>query len=109
MTDYGSIEVIREILDIEEGTESQKLLRLKKLSNVWFNSFAPPDILDSLDTDTKDMAVNLHCVYLFLLSSAKFSGDIPEVAKEFKDEGTRLLEQVIRNENNTFEIYKVNN
>ena len=108
MSTYGSIIEIRNILDIDENEQDEKIIRFKKLSNVWLDEFAPSDIMNDLDTVVKDMAVNLHTVYLFSLSAGRFADMIPPVATELRDEGVRLLERAINNDAVPFLIRKVN-
>ena len=108
MSTFGSITEIRNILDIDENEQDEKILRFKKYSNVWLDEFAPSDIMNDLSTSVKDMAVNLHTVYLFSLSAGRFSEETPKVALEMKDEGVRLLERAINNDMKSFLIRKVN-
>ena len=108
MSTYGSIIEIRNILDIDENEQDEKIIRFKKLSNVWLDEFAPSDIMNDLDTVVKDMAVNLHTVYLFSLSAGRFSEETPKVALELRDEGVHLLERAINNDMKSFVIRKVN-
>ena len=108
MSTYGSIIEIRNILDIEENEQDEKILRFKGLSNIWLDEFAPSDIMNDLDTVVKDMAVNLHTVYLFSLSAGRFSEETPKVALELRDEGVHLLERAINNDMKSFVIRKVN-
>ena len=108
MSTYGSIIEIRNILDIDENEQDEKIIRFKKLSNIWIDEFAPSDIMNDLSTSVKDMAVNLHAVYLFSLSAGRFSEETPKVALELKDEGVRLLERAINNDALVFKIRKEN-
>ena len=108
MSNFGAVGIIREMLDIEEGLQEEKISRFKALSNVWLDEFAPSDIMNDLDTVVKDMAVNLHTVYLFSLSAGRFSEETPKVALELRDEGVHLLERAIDNDMKSFVIRKVN-
>ena len=105
---YGAISDIREILDIAKGEQEEKIERLKKLSNIWLDEFAPLDVMKDLSADVKNMAVNLHTVYLFSLSAGRFSDTVPPVAIELKDEGVRLLERAINNDAEPYDIIKIN-
>lgn len=108
MSSYGSLEIVREILDIDPGEEDLKLTRFLSLSNVWINTLAPSDVLSNLDSDTLNMAVNLHTVFLFRLTAEKFTGEESPIAMRYKDEGTELIKQSILNKNNIYKIRKVN-
>ena len=39
MSEYGNIEVVRQILELDVGEQEEKLLHLKDLANVWLNTF----------------------------------------------------------------------
>ena len=108
MSTYGNFEIIRELLDIDEGAESRKLIQLKKLSNVWLNAYVHSDILDDVSNDVKNAVVEYHTVYLFRLLSERFSGDISEFATQWKDLGKEILDREILGDAIVYTIEKVN-
>ena len=108
MSTYGSMELIRELLDIDEGKETRKLIRFKKLSNIWLNGFAHSDIIADVSTDVKNAAVEYHTVYLFRLSSERFSGGEADFATQWKDLGKELLEREILGDAEIYVTTKVN-
>ena len=109
MSSFGNYSTIFDILDIDYSDENKsRISHFLVLSDTWLDNFAPSDVLDDLDTDTKNMATNLHCSYLFSLSAGRFSEETPKVALEMKDEGVRLLERAINNDMKSFLIRKVN-
>lgn len=105
---YGSLETIRELLDIDEGTETQKLSRLKTLSNIWLGSYVHEDILSDVSSDVKNTVVEYHTIYLFRLSSERFSGDSSEFATKWFDTGKELLDREILSDAIVYKIKKVN-
>lgn len=108
MSNYGSIEMIRQILDISEGTETDKLLALKKLSNVWLNAYVHEDILSDVSSDVKNTVVEYHTVYLFRLSSERFSGDASDFATQWKDLGKEILDREILGDAEIYITTKIN-
>ena len=108
MNDYGKIEVIRELLDIDEGEETRKLIQFKKLSNVWLNGFAHSDIILDVSNDVKNTVVEYHTVYLFRMSSERFSGGEGDFASQWKDLGKEILEREILGDAEVYITTKVN-
>ena len=108
MSDYGSIEIVREILDIDEGEETRKLIEFKKLSNVWINAYIHADILSDVSSDVKDIVVNYHTVYLFRMSSERFSGGEMNYATQWKDLGKEILDREILGDAEVYVTTKVN-
>ena len=105
---YGSLEIVREILDIEEGEETRKIIKLKRLSNVWLDSYVHSDILSDVSIDVKNAAVEYHTIYLFRLSSEKFSSGSTDFATEWKDNGKELIDREILKNSEIYIIKKVN-
>ena len=104
MTEYGNIEVIRQILELNVGEQEEKLIYLKDLANVWLNTFYPSDVLSEVSTDAKNAAVNFYTAYLFTISTGGFTTEVPATAGEFKRVGETYLKQAM---NSIGEIYKV--
>lgn len=105
---YGSLEIIREILDIEEGAETRKIIKFKRLSNVWLDGYVHSDILSDVSTDVKNAVVEYHTVYLFRLSSERFSGDSSEFATKWFEIAKDLLDREILGDAVIYTIEKVN-
>ena len=108
MSSYGDIEVIRELLDLDEGTETRKLIQFKKLSNVWINAYVHTDILTDISTDVKDIVANYHTVYLFRMSSERFSGGEADFATQWKDLGKEIIDREILGDAEVYVATKVN-
>jgi len=108
VSSYGNLEIIRELLDIDEGSETRKLIQLKKLSNVWLSAYVHSDILTDVSSDVKDIVVNYHTVYLFRMSSERFSGDESGYAKQWKDLGKEILDREILGDAEVYIATKVN-
>ena len=108
MSSWGNLEIIRELLDIDSGTETRKLIQLKKLSNVWINAYVHSDILSDVSTDVKNAVVEYHTIYLFRLSSEKFSSGSTDFATEWKDNGKELLDREILKNSEIYIATKVN-
>lgn len=105
---YGSLETIREILDIDEGEETRKIIKFKTLSNVWLNAYVHADILNDVSSDVKNIAVNYHTVYLFRMSSERFSGGEAAFATQWKDLGKDILDREILGDAEVYVTTKVN-
>lgn len=108
MSSYGNIEIIRELLDIDEGTETRKLIQLKKLSNVWINAYVHSDILTDVSSDVKNTVVEYHTVYLFRMSSERFSGGEADFATQWKDLGKEIIDREILGDAEVYIATKVN-
>lgn len=108
MSSWGNLEIIRELLDIDSGTETRKLIQLKKLSNVWINAYVHSDILSDVSSDVKNTVVEYHTVYLFRMSSERFSGDESSYAKQWKDLGKEILDREILGDAEIYVTTKVN-
>jgi len=108
MSDYGDINVIRHILELDVGEQEEKLLYLKDLANVWLNTFYPSDILDEVGSDAKDAAVNFYTAYLFTISTGGFTEEVPSSASEFKRIGETYLKQAMNSIGEIYKIRKVN-
>ena len=108
MSDYGDINVIRHILELDVGEQEEKLLYLKDLANVWLNTFYPSDILSEVSSDAKDAAVNFYTAYLFMISTGGFTEEVPSSAGEFKKIGETYLKQAMNSIGEIYKIKKVN-
>lgn len=105
---FGKLEVIREILDIEEGAETRKIMKLKVLSNVWLNAYVHSDILSEVPSDVKNTVVEYHTVYLFRMSSERFSGSESGYAEQWKDLGKEILDREILGDAEVYIATKIN-
>jgi len=108
MSDYGNINVIRHILELDVGEQEEKLLYLKDLANVWLNTFYSSDVLDEVGSDAKDAAVNFYTAYLFTISTGGFTEEVPSSASEFKRIGETYLKQAMNSIGEIYKIRKVN-
>jgi len=108
MSDYGNIEVIRQILELDVGEHEEKLIYLKELANTWLNTFYPTDVLNEVSSDAKNAAVNFYTAYLFTISTGGFTTEVPATADEFKNVGETYLKQAMNSIGEIFQIRKVN-
>ena len=108
MTEYGDIEVIRQILELNIGEQEEKLIYLKDLANVWLNTFYPSDVLNEVSSDAKNAAVNFYTAYLFTISTGGFTIEVPATAGEFKRVGESYLKQAMNSIGEIYKIRKVN-
>ena len=108
MTEYGNIEVIRQILELNVGEQEEKLIYLIDLANVWLNTFYPSDVLSEVGSDAKNAAVNFYTAYLFTISTGGFTTEVPATAGEFKRVGETYLKQAMNSIGEIYKIRKVN-
>ena len=83
-------------------------MELKKLSNVWLDGYVHEDIMDDVSIDVKNTVVNYHTVYLFRMSSERFSGDESGYAKQWKDLGKEILDREILGDAEVYIATKIN-
>jgi len=108
MSEYGNIEVIRQILELNVGEQEEKLIYLKELANVWLITFYPSDVLNEVSSDAKNAAVNFYTAYLFTISTGGFTTEVPATAGEFKRVGESYLKQAMNSIGEIYKIRKVN-
>ena len=108
MSEYGNIEVVRQILELDVGEQEEKLLHLKDLANVWLNTFYPSDVLSEVSSDAKDAAVNFYTAYLFTISTGGFTTEVPATAGEFRRVSETYLKQAMNSIGEIYKIRKVN-
>lgn len=104
----GSVDTVREILDLGEGEEEEKITKFLRLSNVWAGNYIDTEGIALVSSDVIDLAVNFYAVYLMRLTSERFSGDDTEFAVRWKRDAEEILKRGISSAMEMYVIRKVN-
>lgn len=105
---YGSVETVREILDIESGEEEEKIQKCIRLANTWVTLYVDSDTLSQMDTGGLDAATNFFAIYLFRLSSERFSGQDTAFATRWRDDAEDVLKRSMSRGVDIYRVKKVN-